>query len=174
MVPASAAGPLAVGGIPGTGYSIRSDLMKTLRLWWGRLREHRFWGLTFIAWWLIIQGGFFILMFSFALVGGTNPNGLVMVAMPGVVCVVAGMQVRTRHPLGWWSAVIVFGFELSTLIAGNISTVFDLFLTHNVVEGGRVSFALRLFWQDILIPALLSGFPLLYLTRPKVRQQFFF
>ena len=138
-----------------------------VKAWWVRLRGHRFWGLSLIAWWLILQGAGFALASSFALVGGTSPEGLLFVAGPAVMCLMAGINIRNRHPSGWSMGVLVFGLELAMVLTGNFSTAMGVFAGSDPPD-----VALRILLQDMLLPSLLTALPLIYLVRPKVKAQF--
>ena len=107
-----------------------------------------------------------MLALSFALVGGTTPEGLLFFAVPGLVCLMAGINVCNRHPSGWTMSVFIFGMELAMVLSANFATAI-----HLLIDGGP-SEAIGSTIRNMLVPSLLTALPLLYLVRPKVKSQF--
>src|SRR3989338_1555168 len=137
------------------------NLPSSFRSFWSRLRERRPWGISILAWWLILQGGLILLSFSYSLVAGL-PSMMLLVS--GVVPVMAGMGLRTRTAQGWWWAIFLFAIELAFFLSAQLDTLMNFF-THRA----PVYFDTWIFFTGLLFTA---G-PVLYLTRPRVREHFY-
>ncbi len=136
---------------------------------WERVRKHQFWGLTIVAWWFIIRGAGFVLAFSFALTHGSGPDALLMIALYAAIFLGTGVRLRRRDPVGWWSAVFVFAFQLSMMLAGNLSSTFEVLLGR--ATPGQANMVDSILWQTV-VPFLVCALPIVYLTHPKVKKQF--
>lgn len=141
--------------------------------------QKRFWGISIIAVWLILQGAVFVSLCSFALVGGGDVDSLLALAMPAILCLGSGLKLRQRQQSGWWLSVFVFAFGLSGILAALIPQIIAQFIPGTpwfqpaLSEVERVKESFGIFWDTLLWGGLLANvLPLLYLTRSAVRNQF--
>ena len=141
--------------------------------------QKRLWGVSIITGWLMLQGTFFALLCSFALVGGGDLDSVLALSMPAVLCLGAGIKLRQQQSSGWWLAVFVFAFGLSGILAALIPQLIahvipgSPWLQPAMSEVERIKVSFGAFWDALLWSGLLANvIPLLYLTRASVREHF--
>jgi len=149
-----------------------------IKTWIDLIRQHRFWGLSVIAWYLVLHGALLALFFSFWLIGWSlsSPTDALVAFLVGAwVRVTAGIQLRQRRQMGWWLALFVFVWQLSEICAEAIPQVLKMFWADqpDMTPAMRMDEALSLFrWH---LPGILwNVLPIVYLVRPKIRDEFRF
>ena len=137
-----------------------------------RIRAHRFWGISLIAWWLLAQGALFALILSLAVVGRSSIDMVLFGLMGTVAFLVGGMRLRQRVSLGWWAAVFLLGLEISRAFADTIPQVIHIMRAPAyLLEAERSEYVMGLFWGDFFYQAVLNALCIAYLVRPKIRKE---
>ena len=137
-----------------------------------RIRAHRFWGISLIAWWLLLHGALAALILSLALVGGTSIDMMLISLMATVAFLVGGMRLRQRVSLGWWAAVFLLGWEIARAFADTVPRVIQIMrVPAHLLEAPRSVYVTDLFWGDFFYQVVLNTIFVAYLVRPPVRRE---
>ena len=137
-----------------------------------RVRAHRFWGISLIAWWLLLHGVLAALILSLALVGGTSVDMVLITLLGTVAFLVGGMRLRQRVSFGWWAAIFLLGWEIARAFADTVPQVIHIMRAPAyLLEAKRSDYVMGLFWGDFFYQVVLNTIFVAYLVRPEVRRE---